>query len=402
MSARIYDRPDLDQLAGRRPLLLEGTLPEYVARVAYEGRLQISNAVGACWADLYAGELPPGYSIWVDAASQEVVIAWPDYVSAAAPISNPGFELGESGWNRGAGWEIATDNVPVGERCAAFQNAKGESLISNQVRYDVTPGEVISASCLVRQGASSAGNAGACVVLEYRDDDGKVIVYHEGNRVMSASHNAVKTSSVTSTAPAGAATVNIAGKGIRKRQNKRLWIDAFQWNKKIAAVGVADDDYEATITIRVRDSAGRVAYWTGDIVAYAVYLTSNIYPVYTNDGFGVIPYFISASTEVIYKSIEQPAEDFISVSPYFVSAGTKSIYNEYMQPAEDFLSVTPYFVSASTKVVYNSHMQPAEDFISVAPYFVSASTNKVLVTNKIPAESISLAPYFVSASTTTA
>ncbi|KAK6697473.1 hypothetical protein SNK04_014045 [Fusarium graminearum] len=127
-------------------------------------------------------------------------------------------------------------------------------------------------------GASAEGNAGASVLLEYRNAEGVVVLPVEGNRVMSASKNRVYDSNVVGTAPAGAATVNIAGNGIRFRENKILFVDDFEWDHTVAAVGL---DHEAVfrITLQVSDSAGRSAIWSGVIGDRSTYFTSRPYGI---------------------------------------------------------------------------------------------------------------------------
>lgn len=277
MSARIYDRPDLDQRSRLLPLLVAGDLPRAVPFVAYEGRLQIYNAVGGCTVRQIDGDrLPPGHQLYVDQATKQVVLTWPAYQAGAAPIANPGFESGPTGWDTGAGWVIAKENPPTGQWAAGYNNNRGESIISSTSRYEVYPGQRTTAKCKVRQGASAEGNAGASVLLEYRDQEGQVVGRVEGNRVMSASKNRVYDSNVVGIAPAGAATINIAGNGIRYRENKILFVDDFEWDHTVAAVGL-DHEAEYRLTLMVSDSAGRSAIWRGFIGDHPIFFTSKPY-----------------------------------------------------------------------------------------------------------------------------
>lgn len=265
MVTRIYDRPDLDQRRGLPVLYVSGALPNGKPGMAYEGRLQIHNAVGACTVEQIDGDtLPPGHTIFVDNESLEVVITWPAYAEEAAPIPNPGFEEGIVGWVPGAGWSVTTDNPITGSQSAVYQRNAGSSVLSCASRYPVTPGVPINAQCQVRQGASSAGNAGAGLRLEFRDSAGVVVSTADGNYVMSASKNAVYPSNVYALPPAGAATVNIACVGVRHRENKDVWVDSFSWDHKAAVVGI-NTAAVFSLTIRVRDSAGRSALWSGTI-----------------------------------------------------------------------------------------------------------------------------------------
>ncbi|MDV9040898.1 SGNH/GDSL hydrolase family protein [Stenotrophomonas sp. RAC2] len=266
MTARIYDRPDLDQREGMLALYVAGRLGNAFPSQAYEGRLQIKNAVGACQVRQIDGDkLPDGYQLYVDQATQEVVLAWPAYVAGAAPISNPGFESGPTGWECGAGWKVSTYGPIVGQWSGEYSNNGGISPLSSTSRYSVYPGQRTSAKCKVRQGASSEGNAGASVLLEYRDEAGEVVLTREGNRVMSASKGAVYDSTVNGEAPAAAKTVNIGSNGIRFRENKPLFVDDFEWDHTVAAAGI---NHNATfqLTLLVSDSRGRSAMWAGSVI----------------------------------------------------------------------------------------------------------------------------------------
>lgn len=277
MSARIYDRPDLDQRSRLLPLLVVGDLPSAVPFVAYEGRLQIYNAVGGCTVRQIDGDrLPPGHQLYVDQATKQVVLTWPAYQAGAAPIANPGFEDGPVGWQGGAGWAVTTLGPITGQWAGEYATNRGESVLSNTARYEVYAGQRTNAKCKVRQGASAEGNAGASVVLEYRNGEGDVVLTQEGNRVMSATKGAVYDSTVVGTAPAGAATVNIGSNGIRYRENKPLFVDDFEWDHTVAAVGL-DHEAEYRLTLMVSDSAGRSAIWRGFIGDHPIYFTSKPY-----------------------------------------------------------------------------------------------------------------------------
>lgn len=267
MSIAPFLRPDLDQAAEQLPLYITGTLAGGKPGDAYEGRLQIHNQIGACVVLSVTGDdLPVGGTVSID--GNEVVVAWPAYAEAAAPITNPGFEDGMAGWQGGAGWSTTTDNPIAGTRSAVFKDAPGSSILSSLSRYPVDAGDTIHASAAIRQGASSAGNAGAGVRLEFRDAAGALVGHKDGNMVMSASNNAVKPSTVTVTPgdrPAGTELVNIACHGLRKRQNREVWADTFAWDHAVAAAGI-NADATICITIQIKDSAGRTAIWSGCVI----------------------------------------------------------------------------------------------------------------------------------------
>lgn len=84
------------------------------------------------------------------------------------------------------------------------------------------------------------------------------------NRVMSASKNRVYDSNVTGVAPAGAATINVAGNGIRYRENKILFVDTFEWDHTVPSAGI---NYEQllSLSLLVSDSRGRSFLWKGTV-----------------------------------------------------------------------------------------------------------------------------------------
>ncbi|WP_440568340.1 WD40/YVTN/BNR-like repeat-containing protein [Stenotrophomonas sp. STK17_22] len=262
MAGRIFDRPDLDQRAGRKALYVSGALTFAMPGKAYEGRLQVYNGIGGLSVQQVDGDtLPSGTSIYIDGS--EVVVSWPAYSETAATIPNPGFEAGDVNWEKGPGWSIGTENPPVGLRAARYGENHGDALISNTSRFPVNPGVMITASCQVRQGASSEGNAGAAVQLEWRSSDGALVKTSEGNAVMSASKNRVYPSTVRAIPPANAALVNVAAKGIRNRENKPLFIDQFEWDHH-HVTGI-NSTRVFTLGLMVRDSAGRSYLWRGTI-----------------------------------------------------------------------------------------------------------------------------------------
>lgn len=269
MAARIYDRPDLDQDVYQPALYVNGRFARAKPSQAYEGRLQIRNSIGGCSVLQIGGDkLPDGTQLRVDQVTKEVVVAWPAYVTAQAPIANANFEDGKTGWELGPGWNITTENPPSGQWSAGYWGNWGTSRISNAARYTVQPGQITTAKCDVRQGASSEGNAGGSVMLEYRNAAGEVIHTVEGNQVMSASKNRVYPSTVFGAAPAGAATINVAGNGIRYRENKILFVDNFQWDHTVPSAGI-NFETVLNVVLRVNDATGRSFVWSGPITVAA-------------------------------------------------------------------------------------------------------------------------------------
>lgn len=154
-------------------------------------------------------------------------------VSGSAPIStaitNPGFESGDVDWTKDVGWSIAMVSPFTGSWSAQW-NLTGTGKITNDDHIPVTPGQSITATCQVQQGASSAGEAGARVALAWFDSGDVEISESLGTMIDSASGGAWRQSTVTGVAPAGAAFVAVRAIGFRAGGSDPLWIDAFTWN----------------------------------------------------------------------------------------------------------------------------------------------------------------------------
>lgn len=266
MTARIYDRPDLDQRRGRLPLRITGTLPNSAPLVAYEGRLQIHNAIGACRAELVAGELPAGYTISVDNETQEIIVAWPAWEPVAQPVFNGDFEMGDVGWEKGAGWAVR-HNPPepkyTGNWAAIFTGGGTSSIMC--VPQPCGPGRSISGGVLFDQGSSNKKNVDCYVQLSFYDVSGKVIgnpVW--GNKVHKLTNKQRHWSRVTHTSPPQTAAVSIGAMVHRRRYLRPVSADDIYWNLEGSGVGAPEDaTYE--ITIRAFDSAGRSALWSGTV-----------------------------------------------------------------------------------------------------------------------------------------
>lgn len=271
MSIVPYLKPQLDgDFTANYAMYVAGSMPSAKPAMAYTGEVSIFNQIGECTVRQLAGDtLPVGHSI--SCVGDKVRIIWPEYAEGAAPITNPGFEDLLAGWTPDAGWTVGGTNPISGLLSAKFVDKTGESVIHSNSRYPVSDsGGAITAQCAVRQGSSSAGNAGAGVRLEYRDGDGTIIRSDTGNMVMSGSNNQVKQSKVSSMPPIGTGiTVNVAGVGLRKRQNRDVWIDDFTWNMTVAAAGV---NHETTynLLLEVTDSTGRIALWSGSIAVFTM------------------------------------------------------------------------------------------------------------------------------------
>lgn len=150
----------------------------------------------------------------------------------ATPIANPGFESGSANWTLGGGWTtgaFGAGTAFTGSQSAQF-NLTGSGNISSTSTGVVTPGQSITASCMVQQGASSAGQAGARVVIVWTTAADVFISQTEGNLVDNASGGAWLQSTATGIAPAGAGKAYVRAAAFRLSGSSPLWVDTFTWN----------------------------------------------------------------------------------------------------------------------------------------------------------------------------
>ncbi len=150
----------------------------------------------------------------------------------ATPIVNPGFESGSANWTLGGGWTVGAFGAGTaftGSQSAQF-NLTGTGNIDSTTTGVVTPGQSITASCMVQQGASSAGQAGARVVIVWTTAANVYISQTDGNLVDNASGGAWLQSTATGIAPAGAGKAYVRAAAFRLSGSSPLWVDTFTWN----------------------------------------------------------------------------------------------------------------------------------------------------------------------------
>ena len=143
-------------------------------------------------------------------------------------INNPDFESGTYGWTLGEGWSV----VPGGESGSTLRaqfNFTGNTTLLNKQRVEVKPGETITASVRVDQGASSAGEAGAAVYIQWYDAAGNELSTSMGNMVDSASGGAIYDSRVLAKVPPGAMFMSIGARAYRNGGGDPVFVDNFTW-----------------------------------------------------------------------------------------------------------------------------------------------------------------------------
>lgn len=285
--SRLFDKPSHVHRAQQLPLAVVGELPGYTPGEAYEGRLDILGSIGRCRVDLLEGELPPGTQVFVDNFAKKVVVKWPTF-SPARPteegIVNNDFSLGSlAGWRdmRGNSWQVGLydpttpgykDNPPPGPapgNLAAWLRGHGRGnhdLLSDL--YPTVPGLPMSASSLWYQGPSNKDNNNLWTGIQFytpgRVPLGEPVL---GDRIHDRTNKARHRSTVTTQAPAGAGFASVLLRAYRRNsRNRELNVDdvttsGFSYVSETGWVGETD----FPLSLRVQDSAGKVAYWSGVI-----------------------------------------------------------------------------------------------------------------------------------------
>lgn len=145
-------------------------------------------------------------------------------------IVNPGFESGDSGWTKDAGWTIVNGESAFTGTWSARFDLTGSGRIYAAAGIAVSPGKTITARCQFDQGGSSAGELGARAILRWYDSGAVFISESAGTLISSGSDGTFQQLSVTGTAPALAAFVAIGAYAERSGGSDPAWVDAFTWD----------------------------------------------------------------------------------------------------------------------------------------------------------------------------
>lgn len=194
--------------------------------------------------------------------------------TGTSTLANLDFESGDVNWLKGAGWAI-TNVAPVDAGSwSAKYTGLGQSSLVHETMAPVTPGTSITASCRVSKGNNRKDFAGGAVLLEWLDANTRPLGFNVGN-VINTGSSAFQTSTVTATAPAGAAFVRLGASGsrdVKGRASDAVTVDAFTWNHTFSLGGSGGSGGTVTpttgpvaLSFRVTDSVGCSAVATRTI-----------------------------------------------------------------------------------------------------------------------------------------
>lgn len=298
--SRIFDKP-LGFGVVYPPLRVVGILPDYVVGQAYEGRLDIIDNIGDCTVELLDNDLPPGATVAVDNLNMQVVVKWPAYSPPATEhpgIINWDFEAGDlTGWRdlRGGSWDVyvydrntpGAKDIPYmppdGNHAARMEGVGRGDHTLESIPYPATPGQPVMATSLWYQGPSNKDNNNLWTAIVFYGPGGQSQEVR-GDRIHDRTNKRRHSSTVNTTTPAWAETKAVRLIAHRRNgRNRLINVDDVQTSGFMYPTGTPPTSDDFYLTVKVTDSANRVAYWTGIISTNSVWLTSAPYPIIAVD-----------------------------------------------------------------------------------------------------------------------
>lgn len=158
---------------------------------------------------------------------------------------NANFEQGDSGWELGEGFVIEDGGYAQQGEWKAVHRGTGTSMITNENRVPVIPGQSLEARGYYHQGSADSGDNWGEVWILWYDTNGTEIGQTRGNRITS-SDGGFRLSTARGNAPAGAAFAAIAGYSYKTRGTD-VRFDNFSWNYRPVTTdpnGPANLDFE--------------------------------------------------------------------------------------------------------------------------------------------------------------
>ena len=171
------------------------------------------------------------------------VIGGPGGTLSQTQLPNPDFENGSTGWVTN-NWTWVGFGESGSKGAMGLTGSANTQLVST-ARVPVTANQSITASIAVQQGAAAAHLAGAQVAIYWYDASGNLISTSLGNLIDSGSGGSWQGSSVTATAPAGAAYASMGAVGFNNTGSVLL-VDSANWTYQYVApapTGVIQTQY---------------------------------------------------------------------------------------------------------------------------------------------------------------
>ncbi|MBN5028205.1 putative Ig domain-containing protein [Stenotrophomonas maltophilia] len=125
-------------------------------------------------------------------------------------VINGYFEQGPTGWTFSGDAAYSTSGGYGSPRCVVLPGNKPDGVALNNAQLVVPVGAQLTATCMIQQGASSAGETAGWAEVRWYDALNTLLQTDKGNAVDSGSNGMWHPSTVTSTAPASAAYARAA------------------------------------------------------------------------------------------------------------------------------------------------------------------------------------------------
>ncbi|MGG6463071.1 putative Ig domain-containing protein [Solilutibacter silvestris] len=189
------------------------------------------------------------------------------YEIYAPEPENAGMYNGDIGWNKSTGFTIEENSF--GNYVAMLRGGKRFDVTNNDWGV-VKPGVSITAQCNVTFRTTN-GNESAQVLLKFYNAQGQLISRVLGSEIKAPSTGG--TSTITATAPADAAYVEIGATAYSSNQywapahnEHPVWLSGFSWKYPDQTVGVASGTAGMTTAWYAYDANNQVSVANGDLV----------------------------------------------------------------------------------------------------------------------------------------
>lgn len=160
-----------------------------------------------------------------------LVVPRTDQGASPQHIPNPGFEDGDTGWNKTSGWAIIENPQAYQGSWFARYSGTGENGLHCSTDFNVVPGQTITLSAYYRAPGEGDG-AGGRVTLVWMDSDKNTIRVDgpTANFHRTGHYNNWRLSSITASAPANARFVRPSFSATINNGSNPVDVDSFTWS----------------------------------------------------------------------------------------------------------------------------------------------------------------------------
>lgn len=287
---RLFSRPlVMDEVEAA--LSITGALPEYSPGDAFEGSLQVNNAIGRFRVEIMPDStLPDGAFVRADNIAQELVLKWGAYQIVnpvtSQPVLNGTFEDGDDGaWlNHHRGWKVVDGRGIGGSRAAEFGAVRGINNYVGVLTPVTDPSRVIKLEASINHGSASTGELVVGPFLLWYDANRNLVRWTDPGTYVRGGANGDWHDYSYAEGAAGDAAIKFVAPGLtanRTGSPHSCWVDNVRWNHAYRSGQDTMTDY--WVHLKVTDSANRVAYWSGYLGFESFFYTSKPYAVVAKD-----------------------------------------------------------------------------------------------------------------------